>query len=50
MVEVVIGIVVVVGVVIEVGVVVGVEVKVWSRLIQCDKWPMRPCLTECDLA
>ena len=33
---------VMVGVMVGVGVVVGVEGKVWSRLIQCDKWPMRP--------
>ena len=44
-------VVIVVGIVVVVGlrVVVGLEVKVWSRLIQCDQWPMRPCLTECDL-
>ena len=40
---------VMVGVMVGVEVVVGLEEEVWSRLIQCDNWPMRPCLTECDL-
>ena len=31
---------VMVGVMVGVEVEVGLEVKVWSRLIQCDKWPM----------
>ena len=40
---------VMVGVMVGVEVMVGLEETVWSRLMQCDKWPMRPCLTECDL-